>query len=127
MLETVSASLIVAAVTGLTIVAYKHPSAYRKIGKFLLWVVNIVFGVGTVWDTAVGLSYALLSRFIIPEQRAQAEAALNLINIRWWLFALIIVAINLYLFFLLLLPVLFEQEYRDKRTQKDAKDNGKEN
>jgi hypothetical protein len=53
MIETVAAGLIVAAATGLTILAYRHPPAYARLFPWLVGAVGVTCAAILVWDLAL--------------------------------------------------------------------------
>jgi hypothetical protein len=52
MLETIAAGLTVALVTGVTIIAYKHPQAYRKYYNPMDYIVLAVFSARVLYSVA---------------------------------------------------------------------------
>jgi hypothetical protein len=57
MLETIAGGLVVALVTGVTIIAYKHPHAYRKYFDPMSWIVLAVFCGRLIYSIAFGKGF----------------------------------------------------------------------
>lgn len=77
MLETLITTLAVAAITGITIIAYRHPDGYKKIFPWLIGVMVVVMVIMMVWDLGVQQGYFAVSEFIEYEQYKDARAAIN--------------------------------------------------
>ena len=100
--------LFVAAISGITFIAYKHPTGYQR----LFWLLGIIFGIasvaGIIWDTSSAATAFALRPFIPPANRAAALAALdNPIERTWAIWSGLTF---LYLLFLLGLPRLLREQ-----------------
>lgn len=114
MLETITAGLLLATVSGVTYLAYKHPTAYRKVASPLWWLVLLIQIVATIWSLAVQAAYLKVMPFIDMSKWAQAEEATNSIVPRWWLVSLACVGASAYLCFLYYgLPKLLYEEKKE--------------
>jgi len=87
--------LILAAITGLTVVAYKQPEFYEDNfdGKIFFSAVGAII-ISSVWDIATAFSFSTLKEFIPEEKFENAEKAISVIEIStevelgiWLLFA----------------------------------------
>ncbi|SRR6266446_4505551 len=110
MLETVAAGLILAAVSGITYLAYKHPPAFRKLFYPMLGLIiapQIILG---AWALGVSHSYATIYRFIDRTKWNEADAAINSITPREWLVSLVLFGSLAYLAFLRALPLLIHEK-----------------
>jgi len=114
-INTLIASLILAALSGLTFVAYKHPSGYKKISIPLsLTIVLMVILIISYSSTGILTLIVRLKENLdlFPDNTLKSE--LNLINRLYhyrnlFLYVLLVSAVTLgYLFFLYHLPKLLE-------------------
>lgn len=79
MLETIISGLILAAVSGITFLAYKHPDVYKTMGlssiTFNLGV--LVFAVMNAWNFGIGLTYTKLLSYLAEGKQHAAEAVIE--------------------------------------------------
>jgi len=111
MLETFATGLLLAAVSGITFLAYKHPPAFRKLAP--------IISVLTVSAQILYLAY-MAGAYAVSVQVHRAmkdlsmmqvvEDATNSVVPRWWLVSLVCLAILLYVSFLLSLPLLIHEK-----------------
>lgn len=100
---------ILAAVSALTFVAYKHPRAYDQLlGKLsaLFAVVSITL---VAWSAGGDMAYRALLKYIELDKRAQAQAAVESYQPSIWFFALLL-ALYVYLFALSFLHRLLDHD-----------------
>ena len=64
--------LLLACVSGITVVAFKHPAGFAKLFPYLLAVSTIFFAGLTVWHLAIELTWANLLQFIMKETLSEA-------------------------------------------------------
>jgi len=107
-------ALVLAALTAISIIAYRHPKGYAKlfrtIGEFLIWM---VFGIAG-FAIGVGGAHRMLIPYIQPGKQAAAanEIARVTPNPLWTL--LIFLAIFGFFAFLSRLPQILEHDPDDK-------------
>ena len=117
-METFISGLLLAAVTGLAIIAYRHPSGYKKIFIFLFVTVGVVSLGISVWDLAVEIGFGQVIPFLKTDSDGydKARAAIRTVQINLgWLF-LGTVATIIYLNILYFLPKILSGE----NTAKDS-------
>ncbi|MGA2978045.1 MAG: hypothetical protein ABSD76_00510 [Terriglobales bacterium] len=77
MLKTALSTLLVAGISGVTFMAYKHPRGYAKMHPFLIWGAVLVNLVGNLWNLDLVLSLHRMYPFIpldkFPAARAFVE------------------------------------------------------
>jgi hypothetical protein len=102
-------ALIVAAISSLTFVAYKHPKAYKKIWAPLMVCYGMAFLCSIVWNTGVQFTFDALNKYIEAGKGEEAFAAFqnNLIPV-WVILASIV--LYFYLFMLTFLPRVLDEE-----------------
>jgi hypothetical protein len=87
MMETIISGLILATVSGLTFVAYKHPPGYKKIQAVILPVLSISIVGVSIWNLAVGETARALNDFIDASNGLEALAAQRAVELPFgWLF-----------------------------------------
>jgi hypothetical protein len=107
--------IIVFALTGLTIVAYKFPCKYSSLYKNLAFILIGAVIAANVWTYAIHKAFHVLSRFIASNERDVASNVINSFDPPWWLFAGIL-AIGCYLSLLSFLPNFFGSEKSKNKT-----------
>jgi hypothetical protein len=122
-IETLLYSLIVAAVSGLTFVAYRHPNGYRKIFSALVPVASMAMLSVVGWNLgALGSSIQSVGKALKnnPEEKIQSSSfSITSMNES---FDYIIIAVVVgffiigYLFFLYKLPTILEANQNEKDT-----------
>jgi hypothetical protein len=127
MLNTIAASLILAAITGLTFLAYKHPKAYSRIALFFLFpliVLAMVFMFG--FDLGMMSGYDAATPFMDVYKRLEALSASSSNRLMTPRNALLVFLCGAYLSFLLALPFILEEKKDDKpkdpSSEKDEKE-----
>jgi hypothetical protein len=113
MLETITAGLVLAAVSGITYLAYKHPAAYGKIYWPLSALNLIIFTIIASYMLGVQHASTQLVTLVDASKLTQLQEAMNRLMYRWWVVAGAYFGATLYLTFLSFLPKLLEQEKKE--------------
>jgi hypothetical protein len=108
-MEAFLATVGVAALTGLTYLAYRHPNAFGKLALPLIISIFIVIVGNAVWDVALDATYNALQGFIPPEKTAAARAVTAAKHVAFWVTPGLLV-LTLYLIFLQSLPRLLKDD-----------------
>jgi hypothetical protein len=108
-MDKIAPALIVAAISSLTFVAYKHPNAYKK-----LWLAIMVFYFAAFmsligWNAGCEAAFSALKEFIASDKLKEAIAALENKEISTWII-LTGVGLYFYLFALTFLPLLLDED-----------------
>lgn len=104
MIETILSGLILAGVSGITFIAYKHHSGYTKIYPIIHYGALLVLIVGTAWNYAVDYTWIELHDFIKTESGSAALQAREELKIHFgWLLSGTL-GVVLYAYFLGHLP-----------------------
>lgn len=74
-MQTFIIGLLLACVSGVTVVAFKHPYGYARLFPYVLAVATFVFVAITIWHVAVEVSWHNLKVFIVAESAAGARSA----------------------------------------------------
>jgi len=110
MIETLVTGLILAAVSGLTFVAYKHPSGFDKLANILhIAAVSILIGL-TIWNIAIDKAHIQLMKLLQEGALDKAQLALDEISLpTGWIIATFL-AFEFYILFLSYLPNLVKHD-----------------
>ena len=104
-------ALVVAALTGITVVAYQHPTAYNRIGIYLVLATGALQIGLSVWNLGLIAARMRLLPFIKDLAGTgldEADKALEPIRVPGWVLASVLLAM-LYLLFLAFLPILLSE------------------
>ena len=115
--KTLFASLILALISGLTFLAYKHPIAFKRLFWPLFFLITAAFFVATAWNGAVSSVLSALSEFIPPTQLQAASLKAHELDFPSW-HTLAFLCSGLYMSFLLWLPILLAED-KEKIKPKD--------
>jgi hypothetical protein len=69
--------LVLAALSGLTFLAYRHPRAFAPVGRLLTWVSVAIYMCLSMWDTGVTWAAIELRIYIDPSKMEAAQAAVE--------------------------------------------------
>ncbi len=100
-MQTFMFGLLLAGVTGVTVVAFRHPNGFAKLFPYLLAVVTILFVGVTVWHIAVEVTWTKLLPYTVPETLAEAAVTKGQLRLPygwvalWYLGAVAFLWINL--------------------------------
>ena len=111
--SAVISGLIVALVTGITFLAYKHPIAFKRL-YFPIFGVLLLVGIGFgAWNAAISFTLIALKDIIPPEQFQAATLKAHALDAPTW-YSWAFMGMVAYLMFLLWLPNIIEDENKDK-------------
>ena len=68
-------ALLLASVTGVTAVAFRHPKGYARLFPYLLLAVSLIFIAVTIWQGAVELTWHRVEPFIADDSVDVAESS----------------------------------------------------
>jgi len=72
-MQTFIFGLLLACVSGVTVVAFKHPHGYSRLFPYLLTVSTILFIGLTVWHFAIEVTWTNLLKYMLKETLSEAE------------------------------------------------------
>jgi hypothetical protein len=122
MLETVAAGLILAAVSGITYLAYKHPPAFRKLLFLLAPLLMLSQLLLAAWDLGISRAFTVLYPLVDPAKWQEASAGIDSIRPRWWLASIIFLSSWVYIGFLASLPLLIHDKKEAKPDHESPKE-----
>ena len=103
-METLVVSLAVAAISGVTFLAYKHPAGYQKLLEWFKIGAGIIMVAALAVSFGVSRAYFALFPFIDSSKRDEARAAIENIDPYSWRLVGGYVVLIVYLGFLVFLP-----------------------
>jgi hypothetical protein len=113
-MKTLLAELLLALVSifGLTVLAYRHPKAYRRIFPPMLIGLWFIVLLACARDAGINQGYNTALRYIPPQQWRNAQAALEWhkvisVQVVFWFFA-----VQIYLLLLFFLHSIFRIEHK---------------
>lgn len=74
-MEALFSGVVIAALTGITALAFKHPEAFGRLYPYLTLSTTIVFMTLTVWQAAVQLTWTVLETYLDPARYGAAQSA----------------------------------------------------
>ncbi|HEY8084888.1 MAG TPA: hypothetical protein VIE69_04725 [Methylophilaceae bacterium] len=114
MIENILAGLILAGVSGITFIAYKHHSVYMKIYLYIHYGALCALVIGTAWNSAVDKTWIALHTFIKSENSVDALHACEILKIPFVLLMSATVGVTLYAYFLGHLHRIFNEADNEK-------------
>jgi len=73
-MQTFIFGLLLAGVSGVTVVAFKHPGGFARLFPYMLGIATIAFCGITIWHIAVETSWRSLDSYIVREALSDAKA-----------------------------------------------------
>jgi hypothetical protein len=114
-METIFSGLLLAAITGLTALAYKHPEGYAKIHKVLSIILLLVVLSITSWNAAIDTFIVRILRASKSVDMSQIERVGDNLKVPFSWLVLGFMGIYGYLLFLDFLPsIVATKERKDK-------------
>ena len=122
-LNILGSGLIIASVTGLTYLAYKHPAAYERIFLWIIAAMTLFLIAAFIWDTSRSQAYIDMLPFIssgkdfesASESRNAARKAMDDGQILDATIFILYFGFNLYLLFLAILPVILGKNKQEQK------------
>lgn len=105
-MESTIYPLIVAGVGGLTVLAYRHPSAYGKLHIYLVTLLAAATAAMSAWNVAIGKSIIVISEQFPASAGTEARTVLEALQFSVLQCLILPLAAFVYHIFLLLLPRL---------------------
>jgi len=117
MLETTLSGLLIAGVSGLTVLAYKRPRGYAKMHVFLRWIPWVVLFCGYAWNMDITFARYRMLPFIAPDKSDASIAYVEMHTISFLWLMVGGLGSSLYLSFLRNLPDILKEEQNDTTTK----------
>ena len=104
MLQSLIVGLLLAAVSAVCFVAFKHPNGYAKLFPYLIGITTAVFVATSVWQAAVEMTWSGVSGFLESDARAAASSAKKALSLPYVCVVFTYVAVAAFLWINLKLP-----------------------
>lgn len=114
-LGTLGSGLVIAGITGLTYLAYKHPLAYEKIYKGLILIIVLITFSGLALDWGRYQAYIDISDFLSNGDRVAARKVIDDGVVFDLTFVLLIGGFAIYLILLSCLPLILGKNNQEHK------------
>ncbi len=101
--------LLLAGVSAITFVAFKHPNGYARLFPYLIGLATALFVGITIWQIAVDIVWANMNGLLRPESLAEANSAKNSLSLPYLWIALSYASVAAFLWVNLKLPAFLKQ------------------
>jgi hypothetical protein len=120
MLDKIIPGLVLAMVSGISFIAYRHPKIYGLVSRHMYTLFIVASCSLSAWNLAITMTRIAMDPFVDPSKGTLALAAVRTLEIPFpWLFVGFI-GIWLYLVLLDLLPLLLKYE-EDQKPKTEGK------
>ncbi len=103
-MQTFIFGLLLAGVSGVTIVAFRHTYGFARLFPYMIAVATTVFVGFNIWHVAIEVAWSGLLDYIQGERLAEANAAKSALRISYKWIAFWYVSVIAYLWLMLRLP-----------------------
>jgi|AntDeeMinimDraft_5_1070356.scaffolds.fasta_scaffold03235_3 multisubunit Na+/H+ antiporter MnhB subunit len=97
MIETIVAGLILALVSGITILAFKYKKVFDKVFEKFLIIIGCIFIVLFIWNIAIEYSFSEIYKYIENGKTELAKESLPYFPLRTTYLGIIFIVIQIYL------------------------------
>ena len=80
-MQTFIFGLLLACVSGVTVVAFKHPNGFARLFPYLFGIATAVFVGITIWHVAVDITWKSLAAYIVQEVLADARSTIGRLSV----------------------------------------------
>lgn len=108
-MDKLISGLMLAALSGLTFLAYNHPTSYAILYKYLTGILVLLYIGLVIWDGGVRTTHMRLLPLIESEKFDNADDVISGITPKWWVHAAFWFAF-IYTAFLVYLPTLLAEK-----------------
>jgi hypothetical protein len=113
-MENLISTLAIGAITGISILAYKHPNAYRKISLVIMAVIVLVYIGAAAWSAGNDFAVQVLYKYLKFDQSLEAAQLARSYQVSpWWYLAGI--GLQIYLLMLQGLPWLLRDDKPEEK------------
>lgn len=119
-MQTFIFGLLLAAVSGVTIVAFRHSYGFARLFPYLLAVVTTVFVGFNIWHVALEVAWSDLVSYIDSDTLAEANAAKNALRFSYEWVAFWYLGVIAYLWIMLRLPPFLQITDKERAPNKET-------
>lgn len=117
-MQTFIFGLLLACISGVTVLAFKHPKGFTRLFPYLLGVATALFITVTVWHVAIELTWTNLLPYMVPQKVREATDAIDKLRSPYVWVAFSYLGVVAFLWIILKLPP-FLQVAEEESTQMD--------
>lgn len=117
-MQTFLYGLLMACISGVTVLAFKHPIGFTRLFPYLLGLATSLFIAITVWHVAIELTWTYLLPYVVPQKVREATDSIAQLRFPYVWVALSYVGVVAFLWIILKLPP-FLQVAEDDSTKVD--------
>jgi len=112
-MQTFIFGLLLACISGVTVLAFRHPIGFSKLFPYLLGAATAVFIGATVWHVAIQVTWANLLAYMVPEKVGQAIDTIAQLRAPYLWVALSYLGVVIFLWIILKLPPFLQVAEED--------------
>lgn len=112
--------LLLAGVSAISFVAFKHPNGYARLFPYLIGVATALFVGMTVWQVAIEAMWTSLDAHLVSESRNEASSAKEQLSLPYLWAALTYVAVVAFLWVNLKLPPFLQHSDNDMSAHRNG-------
>ena len=123
-MQALLTGVVLAMLSGLTALAFKHPQAYSKLFPYLTSLVSVAFYTLTVWHAGVQITWMILKTYVAAVQHDAARAAIAAVQLPYVGVCIVYSVALLYLWVNLFLPgfIRAAEQHDPRGTSADSKE-----
>jgi len=119
-MDALLSGVVIAALSGLTALAFRHTAAFARLYPYLTLLVSIVFLALSVWQLAVFLSWSELQSYLDTTQRDAAYAVKRKLQLPYPMVCAAYVAVLAFLWVNVKLPRFIKKAEQGRRQSEDC-------
>ncbi len=112
-MQTFLYGLLMACISGVTVLAFKHPKGFTRLFPYLLGGATTLFVAVTVWHIAIELTWTNLLSYIVPQKVREAKDTIGQLRFPYVWVALSYLGVVAFLWIILKLPPFLQVTEED--------------
>ncbi|HSS63297.1 MAG TPA: hypothetical protein VLS27_02620 [Gammaproteobacteria bacterium] len=113
-MQTFLYGLLTACITGLTVLAFKHPKGFSRLFPYLMGLATGLFIAVTVWHVAIELTWTNLLPHLVPQKVREARDAVSTLRFPYVWIAISYLSVVAFLWIILKLPPFLQVAEKDR-------------
>ena len=123
-MQTFIFGLLLACISGVTVLAFRHPIGFSKLFPYLLGAATAVFVGASVWHAAIQVSWANLLPYMVPEKVGQAMDTIARLRVPYLWVALSYLGVAVFLWIILKLPPFLQMAEENGTQMEETNSSG---